>query len=72
VAGNGVPTHDWDYTFIFDFGGSTDGFPLTTSALPSGLENAFPTYTPGSPAWTGWCTSGIASSMCGTSAIATD
>jgi len=36
--------HDWDYTFIFDFGGSTDGYPPTTGALPSGLENALLTY----------------------------
>src|SRR5258707_7751218 len=35
---------DWDYTFIYDFGGSTDGYPPTTGALPSGLENALLTY----------------------------
>ncbi|HVH82432.1 MAG TPA: porin [Stellaceae bacterium] len=36
---------DWDYTFVYDFGGSTDGYPPTTGALPSGLENALVTYT---------------------------
>ena len=35
---------DWDYTFIFDFGGSSDGFPPTPGALASGLENALLTY----------------------------
>src|SRR5437588_833742 len=29
---------DWDYTFIFDFGGSSDGYPPTVGALASGLE----------------------------------
>ena len=32
--------HDWDFNFIFDFGGSTDGYPPLTGALPSGIENA--------------------------------
>ena len=36
--------NDWDYNFIFDFGGSTDGYPPATGALPSGLENALLTY----------------------------
>lgn len=36
---------DWDYTFIYDFGGSTDGYPPLTGALPSGLENALLTYS---------------------------
>jgi phosphate-selective porin OprO/OprP len=35
---------DWNYTFIYDVGGSTDGYPPTTGALPSGLENALLTY----------------------------
>ena len=34
---------DWNYTFIYDFGGSSDG--LSTSGAPSsGIENAFITY----------------------------
>src|SRR5262249_24544659 len=34
---------DWDYTFIYDFGGSSDG--LTTPGAPnSGIQNAFITY----------------------------
>ena len=37
--------NDWDYNFIFDFGGSSDGYPPTTGALASGLENALVTYT---------------------------
>jgi len=36
--------HDWDYTFIYDFGGSSDGYPPLTGALPSGIENALLTY----------------------------
>jgi len=36
--------HDWDYTFIYDFGGSSDGYPPTSGALASGLENALLTY----------------------------
>ena len=37
--------HDWDFNFIFDFGGSTDGYPPLTGALPSGIENALLTYS---------------------------
>jgi phosphate-selective porin OprO/OprP len=36
--------HDWDYTFIYDFGGSSDGYPPLTGALSSGIENALLTY----------------------------
>lgn len=36
---------DWDYTFIFDVGGSGDGYPPDPGALPSALENALLTYT---------------------------
>jgi phosphate-selective porin OprO and OprP len=36
---------DWDYTFIYDLGGSGDGFPPDPGALASGLENALVTYS---------------------------
>jgi len=32
------------YTFIYDFGGSSDGFPSIAGAPSSGIENAFVTY----------------------------
>jgi phosphate-selective porin OprO and OprP len=35
---------DWNYTFIYDFGGSSDGLPPTAGAPSSGIENAFITY----------------------------
>jgi phosphate-selective porin OprO/OprP len=35
---------DWNYTLIFDLGGSSDAYPPTTGALASGIENAFITY----------------------------
>jgi phosphate-selective porin OprO/OprP len=35
---------DWDYTFIYDLGGSGDGFPPDPGALTSGIENALVTY----------------------------
>ena len=36
---------DWDYTFIYDLGGSGDGFPPDPGALTRGLENALVTYS---------------------------
>jgi phosphate-selective porin OprO and OprP len=35
---------DWNYTFIYDFGGSSDAYPPVTGAPASGIENAFITY----------------------------
>src|SRR5207248_9489397 len=35
---------DWNYTFIYDFGGSSDGFPPTSGAPSSGIQNALLTY----------------------------
>jgi len=36
---------DWDFNFIYDFGGSADGFSPDPGALASGLENAQLTYS---------------------------
>jgi phosphate-selective porin OprO/OprP len=36
---------DWDYTFIYDLGGSAGGFPPDPGAGASGLENALVTYS---------------------------
>ena len=35
---------DWNYTFIYDLGGSSDGFPPTPGAPSSGIQNALLTY----------------------------
>src|SRR6266446_5900143 len=35
---------DWDYTFIFDFGGSDDGFPPDPGARTSGIQQALLSY----------------------------
>jgi len=35
---------DWNYTLIYDFGGSSDGLPPTPGAPTTGIENAFITY----------------------------
>src|ERR1700730_4717162 len=36
---------DWAYTFIYDLGGSSDGFPPTSGAPTSGIQIAELTYT---------------------------
>jgi phosphate-selective porin OprO/OprP len=36
---------DWDFNFIYDLGGSGDGFPPDPGALASGLENALVTFS---------------------------
>ncbi len=35
---------DWNYAFVYDFGGSSDGLPPTPGAPSSGIENAYVTY----------------------------
>jgi phosphate-selective porin OprO/OprP len=35
---------DWDYTLIYDFGGSSDGLPPTAGAPSSGIESSYLTY----------------------------
>ncbi len=35
---------DWNYTLIYDFGGSSDGLSPTAGAPSSGIENAYVTY----------------------------
>jgi phosphate-selective porin OprO and OprP len=35
---------DWNYTLIYDMGGSSDGFPPTSGAPASGIQNAMLTY----------------------------
>jgi len=35
---------DWNYTLIYDFGGSSDGFPSTPGAAASGIQIASLTY----------------------------
>ncbi len=35
---------DWNYALIYDLGGTSDGYPPTTGASTSGLENAYITY----------------------------
>jgi phosphate-selective porin OprO/OprP len=35
---------DWTYNLIYDFGGSSDGFPPTPGAPASGIEAAYLTY----------------------------
>jgi phosphate-selective porin OprO/OprP len=35
---------DWNYTLIYDFGGSSDGFPPTPGAAASGIQIASLTY----------------------------
>jgi phosphate-selective porin OprO/OprP len=36
---------DWNYALVYDFGGSSDGFPPVSGAPTSGIENAFLSYT---------------------------
>jgi phosphate-selective porin OprO/OprP len=36
---------DWNYALIYDFGGSSDGFPPLSGAPISGIENAYLSYT---------------------------
>lgn len=36
---------DWNYTLVYDFGGSSDGLPPTSGAPSSGLNNAYLSYT---------------------------
>jgi phosphate-selective porin OprO/OprP len=36
---------DWDFNFMYDLGGSGDGFPPDPGALANGLENALVTYS---------------------------
>ena len=35
---------DWSYTLVYDFGGSSDGFPPVAGAPDSAIENAYITY----------------------------
>jgi phosphate-selective porin OprO/OprP len=35
---------DWNYALIYDFGGSSDGFPPVSGGLTSGFENAYLSY----------------------------
>jgi len=36
---------DWNYALIYDFGGSSDGFPPVSGAPTSGIESAYLSYT---------------------------
>ena len=36
---------DWNYALVYDFGGSADGLPPVAGLAPSGIENAYLSYT---------------------------